>query len=62
MPQAQASDGALIPTGNGVLLVVQDIGWVNLAARPYKAQMSGARIIGACILPPAAMVNLAARP
>ena len=47
MPQAQASDGALIPTRNGVLLVVQDIGWVNLAARPYKAQMSGARIIGA---------------
>ena len=49
MPQAQASDGA--PTGRfllvGFLLVVQDIGWVEIAARPYKAQMNGARKIGA---------------
>jgi hypothetical protein len=46
----------------GFLLVVQDIGWVEIAARPYKAQMSGPRIIGAwttqrsflSLLPPAA--------
>ena len=43
----QASDSSAMRTRNGVSLVVQDIGWVEIAARPYKAQMNGARKIGA---------------